>query len=118
MRSVNGLWAACGESVWITCSSFTRSSWTVSFMPMVSTSIEPGHIKASDNRSQYSVVSLFLWITREARSSACQSWVDYITITAEVLELLLVCYEADEYVVWSAPHRGARRLSFLLAVLH
>jgi hypothetical protein len=56
--------------------------------------------------------------TREARSSPCQSWVEYTTITAEVLELLRVCDGADGYVVWSAPHRGALRPSFLFAVLH
>ena len=91
MRSVNGFSEACGESVWITYLSFTRSSWTVSCMPMSNTSIELGHIKASDNRSQNSVVSLFLWTISEARSSPCPSWVDYTTITVEVFELIRVC---------------------------
>src|SRR6266699_7074451 len=45
MRSVNGFWAVCVASVSITCSSCQRSSWTASFMPMVSTSLEPGHRK-------------------------------------------------------------------------
>jgi hypothetical protein len=110
--------AVCVESVSITCSSLMRSSWTVSFMPMVSTSIKPGHIKASDNRSQNTGVSLCLWIIREARSSHCHSWVDYTTMTAAVLELLRVCDGADGCVVWSAPHLEASRPSFLFAVFH
>ncbi len=44
-------------------------------------------IKASDNRSQNSLVSLFNQITMRARSSPSQSWVDYTTSIAEVLEL-------------------------------
>ncbi len=75
----------------------------MSFMPMCSTSIKPDRIKASHNRSQNSMVSLFLRITMLARFSPSRSWVDYTTLTAEVLELLRVCEEADGYVVWSAP---------------
>jgi len=55
--------------------------------------------KASNNRSQNSMVSLFLRITMLARFSPSRSWVDYTTITAAVLELLRVCEEADGYVV-------------------
>ena len=51
--------------------------------------------------------SLFLWITREARSSPCQSWVDYTMITAEVLELFRLCYGADGCV------RGAHLIEVL-----
>jgi len=96
MPSVNGFWAVCDASVSITFSSCTRSSWTASFMLMSSTSIEPGHIKASDNRSQITLVNLFLGISREERSSPYQSLGDYTTITAEVLELFRVCYAVDE----------------------
>ena len=87
LRSVNGFWGVSVESVSITCSSCRRSSWTVSFTPLSSTSIEPGRIKASNNRSQNSMVSLLEQITMVARFSPCQSWVDYTTIIAEVLEL-------------------------------
>ena len=87
MRSVNGFWAVSVESVSITCSSCRRSSWTVSFTPMSSTSIEPGRIKASNNSFQNSLVSLFNQITMLARYSPSPSWVDYTTIIAEVLEL-------------------------------
>jgi hypothetical protein len=59
----------------------------VSFTPMSSTSIEPGRIKASSNSFQNSLVSLFNQITMVARSSPSQSWVDYTTSIAEVLEL-------------------------------
>jgi hypothetical protein len=70
---------------------------------MCSTAIKPDRIKASNNTSQNSIVSLFLWITMLARFSPPRFWVDYTTITAEALELLRVCEEADGYVVWSAP---------------
>src|SRR5258708_28300880 len=103
MRFVNGFWGVCGESGLITFSSSRRSSCIVSFRPMCSTSIKPDRIKASNNRSQNSMVSLFLRITMLARFSPSRSWVDYTTITAAVLELLRVCEEADGYVVWSAP---------------
>src|SRR5260370_22585853 len=43
MRTVNAFWEVYDENVSITFSSFRRSSWIVSFMPMSSTSIEnPG----------------------------------------------------------------------------
>jgi hypothetical protein len=43
MRSVNAFWEVYDENVSITFSSFRKSSWIVSFMPMSSTSIEnPG----------------------------------------------------------------------------
>jgi hypothetical protein len=87
MRSVNGFWAVCVESVLIIFSSSRRSSYIVSCMPMSSTSIEPDRIKASNNRFQNSMVSQFLRITRVARSSPSLSWVDYTTITAEALDL-------------------------------
>lgn len=87
MRSVNGFWGVCGESASIIFSSSRRSNCIVSFVPMSSTSIKPGRIKASNNRSQNSMVRQFLRITRVARSSPSRSWVDYTTITAEVLEL-------------------------------
>ncbi len=85
MPSVNGLWAACGESVSIIFSSSMRSSCIMFCVPMSSTLIEPDRIKASDNRSQHSLGRQFLRMTAGERSSACQSWVDYTTITAEVL---------------------------------
>ncbi len=113
MRSVSGFWGVCGESVSITFSSSRRSSWTVSFMPMSSTSIKPGRIKASDNSFQNSLVSLFNQITMVERSSPSRSWVDYTTIIAEVLELLRVCEEADGSVGWSAFHLGSRIPSVL-----
>gem|GEM_PF-2552523 len=87
MRSVSGFWGVCGESVSITCSSCKRNSWTASFTPMSSTSTEPGRIKASHNSFQNSLVSLLYQITMVARSTPSQSWVDYTTIIAEVLEL-------------------------------
>jgi hypothetical protein len=87
MRSVNAFWATCGENVSIICSSSRRSSWIVSFRPLSSTSIEPGHIKASHNTSQNSMGSLALRTPVVARFSPSRSWVDYTTITAEVLEL-------------------------------
>src|SRR5262249_41745631 len=43
--SVSASLAACGESVWITSSSFTRSSCIVSCMPISSTSTRPGRRK-------------------------------------------------------------------------
>src|SRR5262245_850573 len=118
MPSVNAFWEACGVSVSITCLSFTRSSCSVSLVPMSSTYTRSGPIKASNNTSQNDMVSLFLWITRAARSSLCQSWVDYTTIIAEVLELLRVYDEADGCIMWSAPLQGAGIPSFLCAVLH
>jgi hypothetical protein len=54
---------------------------------MCSTSIEPGRIKASNNSFQNCLVSLLYQITMVARSTPSQSWVDYTTIIAEVLEL-------------------------------
>ena len=117
MRSVNGFWGVCVESVSITCSSCKRSSWIVSFRPMSSTSIKPDPIKASDNRSQNSMVSQLLQITRVARSSPSLSWVDYTTITAEVLELSRVCEEADGYVVWSASYGKSHIVSPILPFL-
>ncbi len=77
MPSVNGLWAACGESVSIIFSSSMRSSCIMFCVPMSSTLIEPDRIKASDNRSQHSLGRQFLRMTAGERSSACQSWVDY-----------------------------------------
>jgi hypothetical protein len=91
MRFVNGFWGACGENVSITFSSSRRSSWIVSFRPTSSTSIKPDRIKASNNKSQNNMVSLFLRITMLARFSPSPFWVDYTTITAKVLELLRVC---------------------------
>src|SRR6266700_560393 len=93
MPSVNVFWAACVASVSITCSSCRRSSFIVSCVPMSSTSIKPDRIKALDNRSQITMASLVLQIERMARSSPCQSWVDYTTITAEVLELYMLTTE-------------------------
>ena len=87
MRSVNGFWAACVESVSITFSSSRRSSCIVSCMPISSTSIEPDRIKASHNRFQNGMVNLSLQIAMVARSSPSQSWVDCTTITAEALDL-------------------------------
>src|SRR6266571_3175992 len=118
MPSVNVFWEACVASVSITCSSCRRSSFIVSCVPMSSPSIKPDRIKALDNRSQITMASLVLQIERMARSSPCQSWVDYTTITAEVLELLHVNDRADGCVLWSAPHQGAGIPSFLFAVLH
>ena len=43
-------------------------------------------IKASGNRFQNGMVSLSIPITMMARSSPCQSWVAYTTITAGVLD--------------------------------
>ena len=88
MRSVNGFSEACGVSALINCSSCRRSSCIVSCVPISSTSIRPDHIKELGNRSHNGLGSLFLWITREARSSPCQSWVACITITAEALDRL------------------------------
>src|SRR5215469_16331408 len=45
MPSVSAFWEVCGESVWITCSSCTRSSCIVSCVPLFSTSIRPGRRK-------------------------------------------------------------------------
>jgi len=84
---VNGFLAVYVESVSITYSSYKKNSWTVSFVPMFSTSIEPGHIKALHNRFQNGLESLSLQITMMARSSPSLSWVDCITITAEALRL-------------------------------
>ena len=81
----NAIWAVCDESVSITYSSSKRSNCIVSLVAMSSTSIRLDHIKASGNRFQNDMVSLSFPITREARSSPCQSWVDYTAITAEVL---------------------------------
>jgi hypothetical protein len=53
---------------------------------MYTTSTKPGHIKESGNRFQNGMVSLALQIEMMARSSPCRSWVDCITITAEVLD--------------------------------
>jgi hypothetical protein len=94
MRSVNAIWEGYDESVSITCSSFRRSSWIVSFMPLSSPSIESGRIKASDNSFQNSMVSLVHQITMVARSSPSPSWVDSTTIIAEVLELFHACEQA------------------------
>ena len=44
------------------------------------------HLRWQHHRFQHGMVSRFLWITREARSSPCQSWVDCTTITAEALD--------------------------------
>jgi hypothetical protein len=87
MLSVNAFWTACVASASITCSSCRRSSCIVSCVPISNTSTEPGRIKESGNRSQNEMGSLFLSITRVARSSPCQSWVDCITITAEERDL-------------------------------
>ena len=107
MRSVSGFWAVYDESVPITCSSCRRSSWTVSFTPMSSTSIEPGHIKASDSSFQNNLVSLFNQITMVARSTPCQSWVDCTTSIAEVLELFHIWEETSGSVGGSALHLGS-----------
>jgi hypothetical protein len=87
MRSVNSFWAACVESVSITFSSSRRSSCIVSCMPRSGTSIQPDRIKASNNRFQNGMVSLFLQITLEARSSPSHSCVDDTMMTAEALDL-------------------------------
>ena len=108
MRSVNGFWAACVESVSITFSSSRRSNCIVSCVPISSTSIKPDRIKASNNRSQNSMVNLSLQITMVARSSPSQSWVACTTITAEALDLCHDCEEADGSVGWSALHLGSR----------
>jgi len=71
----------------ISASSCRRSSWSMSFTPLSSTSIEPGRIKASTNSFQNSLVNLLYQITMGARSSPSQSWVDDTTMIAEVLEL-------------------------------
>ena len=81
----------------------------------ISGAVPPDRIKALDNRSQITMASLVLQIERMARSSPCQSWVDYTTITAEVLELLHVNDRADGCVMWSAPQQGAGIPSFLFA---
>jgi hypothetical protein len=94
MRSVNAFWEVYDESVSITFSSFRRSNWIVSFMPKSSIIIESGRIKALDNRFQNSVGSLVHQITMVARSSPSPFWVDYTTITEEVLELFHACEEA------------------------
>jgi len=56
-------------------------------MTMFSTSIKPDPIKALNNRSQNSMVSLFLRIIMQARYSPSRFWVDCTTLTAEVLDL-------------------------------
>ncbi len=84
MRSVNAFSYVSDESVSITCLSFRRSSWIVSFTPLSSTATEPGRIKALDNSFQNSTVSL------------CR-----------------VCEAADGSVGGSALHLGSRRPSFL-----
>ena len=117
MRSVNGFWGVCGESVSIIFSSSRRSSWIVSYRLMCSTSIKPDPIKASNNRSQNSMVSQYLRITRVARFSPSRSRVDYTTITAEVLELSRVCEEADGYVVWRASYGNSHIVSPILPFL-
>ena len=76
----------CDASVSITCSSLTRSSCSVSLLPMFSTSIRLDRIKASGDRFQNGLVGLFLHIEMMAGSSPCRSWVDCITITAEALD--------------------------------
>ena len=53
---------------------------------MLSTSIEPGHIKALINRFQKGMVGLSLQFEMMARSSPFQPWVVCITIIAEVLD--------------------------------
>ncbi len=113
MRSVNAFSYVSDENVSITCLSFKRSSWIVSFTPLSSTATEPGRIKALDNSFQNSTVSLFDQITMGARSSPSQSWVDDTTSIAEVLELCRVCEAADGSVGGSALHLGSRRPSFL-----
>src|SRR5262249_14680028 len=80
-------------------------------MPMSSTSIKPDRIKASNNRSQNSMVSLFLRITMLARFSPSRFWVDYTTITAEVLKLLRVCEKRmvlldGTHLIWGVAYRG------------
>ena len=109
MPSVSAFWGVYDVSVSITCSSSRRSNYIVSLVAMSSTSIRLDRIKASDNTSQNDMVSLSFPITMMARSSPCQSWVDYTTITAEVLDNEGY-EEAEGSRWWHVPHLENCRL--------
>jgi hypothetical protein len=86
-EAMHGFWAAYGASASIICSSSIRSNSIVCLTHMCSTSTMPGRIKGSGNRYLNQKVCLFHQITKVARFSPCQSWVDCIITTAEVREI-------------------------------